>query len=128
MERPHSSITVLYCVHTVLVYWLFHNIYLGFTVYMSYFSRVAYTKAHTWWEIIHFSNLWKNLCAIITSLELNEAIVIHHRAAHLLLLCGSQTEVVEHLRLQHAQGLQQSRDESRSMGLQTAACCLTDLH
>lgn len=36
---------------------------------------------------------------------------------YLLLLCGSEAEVVEDLRLQGAEGLQQGRDESGSMRL-----------
>lgn len=36
---------------------------------------------------------------------------------YLLLLCGSETEVVEDLRLQGAEGLQQGRNQPGSMRL-----------
>lgn len=47
---------------------------------------------------------------------------------YLLLLCGSEAQVVEDLRLQGAEGLQQSRDESGRVRLQSATCGLADLH
>lgn len=48
--------------------------------------------------------------------------------AHLFLLCGSEAEVVEDLRLQGAKGLQQGRDQPGGVRLQSGARRLTDLH
>lgn len=47
---------------------------------------------------------------------------------HLLLLGGSEAEVVEDLRFEHAQCLQQSWDEAGRVRPQTAAGRLTDFH
>lgn len=50
------------------------------------------------------------------------------RHGYLFLLCGSEAEVVEDLRLQGAKGLQQGWDKSGSMRFQSGTGCLTNLH
>lgn len=71
------------------------------------------------YDYVH-DNLWWNYASITR--------LVSRWWGYFFLLCGSEAEVVEDLRLQGAEGLQEGRDKTGSMRLQSGTSCLTDLH